>query len=74
MENAYLVSKNDLKGKVMLIVPLGIPVPEGCPKLPYIRGTAVTVKKDVYESLKQEYKNKNLDIEDYIIYKGCCQA
>ena len=69
MENVYLISKDELKGKVILNVPLEIPVPEGCPKIPHHRGTVVTVKEDTYQRMKEEYKNKNLDIRDYILYR-----
>ena len=68
-DGTYLVSKDELKGKTVLVVPVEIPVPKGCPSIPFIRGTVVTVKEDTYQRMKEEYKNKNLDIRDYILYR-----
>ena len=70
MESVYLISRDELKGKVILMIPPEIPVPEGCPKIESIRGTVVTIKKAALQELKEEYKNKGLNIKDYILYKG----
>lgn len=70
MENVYLISKDELKGKVILMIPPEIPVPEECPKIESIRGTVVTIKKAALKELKKEYENKCLDIREYILYKG----
>ena len=71
-DGIYLVSRDELKGKVILVVPVEIPVPKHCPSMPFIRGTIVTIKEAKFERMKQEYKNKNLDIQDYILYKYKC--
>ena len=51
------------------MIPRGITVPEGCPKIESVRGTVVTIKKSALQELKKEYENKSLNIKDYIIYK-----
>ena len=51
------------------MIPPGIPVPEGCPKIESVRGTVITIKKAALQELKKEYENKCLNIKDYILYK-----
>ena len=51
------------------MIPPGIPVPEGSPKIESVRGTVVTIKKAALQELKKEYENKCLNIKDYILYK-----
>ena len=70
MDGVYLISKDELKGKVILMIPPEIPVPEGCPRIESTRGTVVTIKKAALQELIEEYKNKGLNIKDYILYKG----